>query len=84
MVIDTRKIDEMARQLAENLPEGLQHLRSDMERNFRESLQAALGRLDVVTREGFDAQAEVLGRARARLEALEARLAELEEQNRDQ
>jgi BMFP domain-containing protein YqiC len=39
-----------------------------------------LGKLDMVSREEFDVQAEVLARTRAKLEQLEARLAELEQQ----
>lgn len=41
-------------------------------------LQSALARLDLVTREEFDAQTEVLQRTRQKLEALEQALAELE------
>lgn len=78
MVLDPRSIDDIARKLADSLPEGLRHAREDAERNFREALQGALSRLDLVTREEFDAQADVLARARARLEELEQRIAELE------
>lgn len=45
---------------------------------LRGVLEAAVARLDVVSRDEFEAQAEVLRRARARLEHLEARLAALE------
>jgi hypothetical protein len=44
------------------------------------ALQSALGRMDLVTREEFDAQAAVLQRTRQRLEALEQQLAALQEQ----
>jgi len=50
----------------------------DMERNFKSLLQSALARMDLVTREEFDVQMAVLARTREKLEALEARLAELE------
>jgi BMFP domain-containing protein YqiC len=52
----------------------------DLEQNIRALVSSALGRLDLVTREEFDVQAKVLARARDRLEALEARVAELERQ----
>ena len=42
-------------------------------------MQGALSKLDVVSREEFDSQMVVLARTRARLEALEAKVAELEE-----
>jgi len=51
---------------------------ADLERNFRAMLSGTLARLDLVTREEFDAQARVLARTREKLEALEQRLAALE------
>ncbi|MEW5770863.1 MAG: accessory factor UbiK family protein [Pseudomonadota bacterium] len=53
----------------------------DIEKNLKASLSAWLGRLDLVTREEFDVQAQVLARTREQLQALEARLAALEQQN---
>lgn len=50
----------------------------DLEKNVRVLLGSFLNRLDFVPREEFEVQQEVLARTRARLEALEARLAELE------
>lgn len=72
-------IDELARRLADALPSGIKALRADAEQNFRVVLQAALSRLDLVTREEFDVQAAVLKRTREKLEAIDARLAALEE-----
>jgi len=50
----------------------------DLEKNLRALLAAALARFDLVAREEFDIQAKVLARAREKLAALEARVAELE------
>lgn len=50
----------------------------DAEKNIKAMVAGALGRLDLVTREEFDVQAALLLRTRERLEALEARVAELE------
>jgi hypothetical protein len=50
----------------------------DLEKNFRGMLSSAFARLDLVTREDYDVQAQVLQRAREKLAALEARVAELE------
>ena len=50
----------------------------DLEKNMKSMLSQGFSRLDLLTREEFDVQAEVLARTRARLEALEARVAELE------
>ena len=50
----------------------------DLERNLRAGLTSMLGKLDLVTREEFDVQAEVLARTREKLTQLEARVAALE------
>lgn len=71
-------IDRLARSLAESVPEGLRHVRDDLEKNFRSVLQSGLDKLDLVTREEFEVQRAVLSRTRAKLEALEVRLADLE------
>ncbi len=71
-------LDDLARQLAQSLPQNLRALGGDLERNFRALLHAGLERMDLVTREEFDVQRAVLERTREKLEALEARLAALE------
>jgi BMFP domain-containing protein YqiC len=50
----------------------------DIEKNVRALLASLFARLDLVTREEFDVQADVLARTREKLTALEARVAELE------
>ena len=71
-------LDELARQLAEAVPQGLKAIGDDLEKNFKTLLQSGIERLDLVSREEFDVQVAVLARTRAKLEALEARLEELE------
>lgn len=51
----------------------------EFEAQFKAVVQGALNKLDVVSRDEFDSQMIVLARTRARLEALEAKVAELEE-----
>ncbi len=51
---------------------------ADVQKNVKAMLTSALAKLDLVTREEFDIQANVLLRTREKLEALEARVAELE------
>jgi ubiquinone biosynthesis accessory factor UbiK len=50
----------------------------DIEKNVKAMLTQGFSRLDLVTREEFDIQSQVLAKTRAKLEALEARVAELE------
>jgi BMFP domain-containing protein YqiC len=56
--------------------------RSEIEAQFKALLQSAFSKLDLVSREEFDSQMAVLARTRARLEAMEAKLAELEAQQK--
>ncbi|NNC65116.1 MAG: accessory factor UbiK family protein [Gammaproteobacteria bacterium] len=72
-------LDDLARELADAVPRNLKAIGEDLERNFKSLLQSGLGRMDLVTREEFDLQVAVLERTREKLDALEARLAELED-----
>jgi BMFP domain-containing protein YqiC len=73
-------LDELARQLAESVPENLRSMGDELQRNFKALLQTGLDRMDLVTREEFDVQAAVLARTREKLDELEARLDELEKE----
>ena len=70
-------LDELAKQLAESVPQNLKVLGQDLERNFKALLQSGLERMELVTREEFDLQRAVLERTREKLEAMEGRLAEI-------
>jgi BMFP domain-containing protein YqiC len=73
------KVTELARKLSASLPEGVVALKRDVEQNFKAVLQSALTRMDLVSRREFDVQAGVLQRTREKLDALEQRLAQLEQ-----
>jgi len=77
-MLDPKQFDEMAKRFAEGLPAGVRDFQQEVEKNARVALQSAFNRVELVTREEFDAQAKVLARTRERLEALEARVATLE------
>jgi ubiquinone biosynthesis accessory factor UbiK len=76
--MNTPKIDEIVRRLVESVPPGVRAVRKDLESNFRAVLRASLTKLDLVSRDEFDAQMRVLERTRARLEELEKRVAGME------
>jgi ubiquinone biosynthesis accessory factor UbiK len=76
--MESPRIDDLARRLLEQVPPALRAVRQDLEAGFRAVLRERLSQLDLVTRDEFEAQTRVLERTRARLEALEARLAALE------
>jgi ubiquinone biosynthesis accessory factor UbiK len=80
--MDARSLDDLARRLSAAVPPGLVALRNDLETNFKSILQAGIAKLDLVSRQEFDVQAGVLRRTREKLEALEARVAALENQER--
>ena len=72
MAISPPPIGDVINQLNSLL--GDSGLKGELDRNMKTVLQSALGKLDVVSREEFDAQAAVLARTRARVEELEAEL----------
>jgi BMFP domain-containing protein YqiC len=80
--VEIPRVEELLRSLMQGLPPGLasgaSELREDLENNFRAVLRANLNKLDLAGRDEFDAQRKVLERTRARLTALEQRVAELE------
>jgi BMFP domain-containing protein YqiC len=76
--MNTPKIDEIVRRLVESVPPAVRAVQQDLESNFRAVLRASLTKLDLVSRDEFDAQMRVLERTRARLEELERRVAGLD------
>lgn len=73
-MIDLAKIDELAARLSEALPPGARQIRAEAEQRFRALLRRSFEKMDLVTREEFDAQKAVLERALVKLEALQAQL----------
>jgi len=76
--LNSSSLDDLARRLADAVPESVRSFGRDLEGNFKAVLQAQLSRLDLVSRQEFDVQAALLARTQATLTALEARLKELE------
>ncbi|MBM38001.1 MAG: hypothetical protein CMO97_02900 [Woeseia sp.] len=68
------EIENLTRKLIESIPDGVNSIRADLEKNFREILSSNINRLDLVTREEFEIQKEVLNRTRKKLEKLEIAL----------
>ncbi|MFC6441612.1 accessory factor UbiK family protein [Bowmanella sp. JS7-9] len=77
-MINAKKIEEIARQITDAIPPGVKTMAEGAEEKIKQTLQAQLAKLDVVTREEFDVQTQVLAKTRAKLDALEAKIAELE------
>ncbi|MGL4681408.1 MAG: ubiquinone biosynthesis accessory factor UbiK [Plesiomonas shigelloides] len=83
-MIDPKKIEQIARQVHESMPKGIRDFGEEAEKKIRQILQAQLAKLDVVNREEFDVQTQVLLRTREKLMQLEARLTELEARQADE
>ena len=77
-MIDPKKIEQIARQVHESMPKGLRDLGEDVEKKIRQVLQSQLTRLDLISREEFDVQTQVLLRTREKLALLEQRISDLE------
>ena len=74
-MINTQVIDDLSRKIREMADSGPV---ADAEKNFRALLQGAFTKLELVNREEFDIQADLLRRTREKLAQLETRLDELE------
>jgi len=77
-MIDPKTLDTLVGRIVDGLPAGFGQVRDDLRDNLHAAVSAALARMELVTREEFDVQAAVLARTRAKLETLEAKVAELE------
>ena len=78
-MLDTKFIDDLARQISASIPSGLKDMQQDVEKNIHTLLQGAFAKLDLVTREEFDTQTRVQLRTREKLEQLEKIVSTMEE-----
>jgi hypothetical protein len=76
--MDRQEIDRMTLRLVSLVPPGLAQAQQDLRTNFHDVLMQGLRRLELVTREEFEVQTQVLARTRAKVDELERRVAELE------
>ncbi|QUN06188.1 accessory factor UbiK family protein [Shewanella yunxiaonensis] len=83
-MINAQKIEDLARQLSDNLPSGVKQFAGEFEERSKRILQQQLLKLDMVSREEFDVQQHVLLKTREKLEALQAQVDALEARLREQ
>jgi BMFP domain-containing protein YqiC len=76
-------INQFLHQLNNVITPGAEALGGDIQQKLRTAAQTAFDKLDLVTRDEFDAQQAVLKRSREKLEQLEQQLARLEVQLED-
>ena len=83
-MINPAMIAKIGQQIARLMPEQAKATQQEAERNIHAILQGAFTKLDLVTRDQFDAQTAVLHRTREKVELPEGLLAQLEQQIKDQ
>ena len=67
-------INKIIHKLKETIPNDVEVLKNDIEQNFQSAVNAKIKTLDLVTREEFEIQEEVLRRTREKLEQLEEQM----------
>ncbi len=72
-------LNQIAELFKERIPNGLEEAGLDLKQNLRSLMSESLSNMDLVSREEFDIQLNVLARTRIKLEALEKVVAEMEE-----
>ena len=77
-MLDPKKLEDLAKQIADAIPPGVKNMAEEAEGRVKTVLQSQLSKLDLVTRQEFDIQSQVLIRTREKLDAMESRIAELE------
>lgn len=82
-MFDSKKLEQVAKQIQDAMPQPVKELGNDVEQKVRQVIQAQLGKLNVVNREEFDVQTQVLLRTRQKLTELEKKMAELEKKLAD-
>ena len=74
----THTIEEISRRIEQAMPENMREGKQEFDKAVRQAVSNGFSRMDLVTREEFDVQTQVLARTRAKLEALEQRVETLE------
>ena len=82
-MLDPKKLEDIAKQINDAIPPSVKSFAEGFETKTKQILQTQLSKLDLVTREEFEVQTQVLVRTREKLEALEARLAALESKKQE-
>ena len=77
-MLNARQIEEMAKKIAEVIPQGLGQMPSGVQDQIKATLSRTFEKMELVSRQEFDIQAGVLAKTRAKLESLEKVVAELE------
>ncbi len=72
-------IHQAIQQAVKLIPDDMTRFQEDIEKNIKSALQSAFSKMELVSREEFDIQAELLSRTRALLEELEKKINDMEQ-----
>ncbi|MBU2898600.1 MULTISPECIES: ubiquinone biosynthesis accessory factor UbiK [Vibrio] len=78
-MFDPKKLEQIAKQIHDSMPTPVKELGADVDQKIRQVIQGQLNKLDVVSREEFDVQTQVLMRTREKLTVMEQKLTALED-----
>lgn len=82
-MIKPKNLESLARRITELVPADARHLKDDFEQSVHRLLQNSLSRMQLVTREEFEVQSQLLQRTREKLDRLEKELDELHNRQDD-
>ncbi len=77
-MLDPKQLEAIVEKVAEILPPGFGELPENAQKNLKMTLSSFFQKMDLVSREEFDIQSEVLAKTRQKLEVLELKVSELE------
>lgn len=80
---NSKHVDDLVRQLVDAIPPGIKAIPLEAEKNFKGIVHGAFSKLDLVTREEFDAQVASLQQTRRKLETMEQELQMLLDRNKE-
>lgn len=78
-MLNPSDLEAIAKKIAELVPQGVGEVPESIQGQVKAVLSSSLAKMDLVTREEFDVQTGVLLKTRAKLEALEKQLADIEQ-----
>jgi BMFP domain-containing protein YqiC len=80
-MLKPENLDEIVKQFQSLLPEDMRQTKNDVEKNIKAMMKASFQKVDLVTREEFDIQTELLSKTRSLLDELEEKVKQLEKKD---
>ena len=79
--MNTSEIEKFTARFIKAIPRGITAMKTDFEQRLKTALSATFSKMDLVSREEFGVQSQLLSKTRQRLEEIQKRMDELEKQN---